>query len=301
MIDVVIISYNEPKATLRAVNTFFKQTKSKKIRVTVVDPFPEVEKFLRKNIKDKRFNFILDPGEGKNSAITLVFQEYNSDNKNDLFILTDGDVFVSDNAIEKISKAFKNPKLGCVAGRPVSTDPKNTKYGYWSHFLFSAANKMRKNLSKQNKVFETTGYLQAIRKGVIFECPEGTADDNIIPYLFWKKGYLIKYLPEVEVYVKNPNNWIDWKNQKIRNIKSHEKISRVAPDMPRMKTFYSEAKGGISLFFAYPKKIKEFLWTIQLYLARFFIYGKAFRDIKNKKSYRDDWRETEIASTRPLD
>ena len=39
MIDVIITSYNEPKATLRAVNVFLKQKQVKDFRITVVDPF----------------------------------------------------------------------------------------------------------------------------------------------------------------------------------------------------------------------------------------------------------------------
>ena len=75
MIDIIITSYNEPKATLRAVNTFLNQEIKKDFRITVVDPFPEVEEFLKKNIKDKRFNFFLDPGEGKSYALNILFQE----------------------------------------------------------------------------------------------------------------------------------------------------------------------------------------------------------------------------------
>ena len=52
----------EPKSTLKAVKIILKQI-GKKDRVTVVDPFTEVEEFLRKEVNDKRFNFFLDPGE----------------------------------------------------------------------------------------------------------------------------------------------------------------------------------------------------------------------------------------------
>ena len=76
-------------------------------RVIVADPFPEVETFLKKNISDKRFNFFLDPGEGKNEALTMIFQEYHSSNKNDIFILTDGDVLASENAVNEIIKILK--------------------------------------------------------------------------------------------------------------------------------------------------------------------------------------------------
>ncbi|MDP2672669.1 MAG: glycosyltransferase, partial [Nanoarchaeota archaeon] len=75
MIDVIITSYNEPKATLRAVKIFLEQLPKKNARIIVADPFPIVEKFLKKNIKDKRFVFFLDPGEGKSYALNLIFQE----------------------------------------------------------------------------------------------------------------------------------------------------------------------------------------------------------------------------------
>jgi len=154
MIDVLINSYNEPKATLRAVTTFLNQYSGDDLRVTVIDPFPEVEKFLRGNIKDSRFNFFLDPGEGKSYSLNLIFQELGSDNKNDIFISTDGDVHVSDNAVVDILKAFEDQDVGAITARPVSIDSRDTKYGFWSHFLFNGIHKVRKKLSNEKKFFE---------------------------------------------------------------------------------------------------------------------------------------------------
>lgn len=301
MIDIIITSYNEPKATLRAVNTFLEQDVNHKFHVIVVDPFQEVGDFLKKEVKDKRFNFFLDPGEGKSYALKLLFQEYNSNNKEDIFILTDGDVYVSDNTISEIVKAFENPEIGCVTGKPVSIDPRNTKFGYWSHFLLDGIHNARKKLSSQENFFECSGYLFAIRKGVIKEFPLETSEDCIIPYLFWNKGYKIKYLPNVEVYVKNPNNWKDWINQKIRNVKGHENLRNIAPNIPRTKSLFNEIKNGWYYLFYFPKNAKEFFWTTQLYFARLYLYYKAFKDIRQNKTYQDGWREVETPSTRTLD
>lgn len=301
MIDIIITSYNEPKATLRAVNTFLNQNTKEKFRVIVCDPFPEVEKFLKKNIKDKRFVFFLDPGEGKSYALNLLFQEYYSSNKGDLFILTDGDVYVSNNAVNEISKAFKNPEMGCITGKPVAIDNRNKKYGFWANFAFSGIDKARKNLSDKKRFFECSGYLFAIRKGVINEFPLDASEDSIIPYLFWKRGYKIKYLPEVEVYVKNPGNFKDYVNQKIRNIKGHENLNKIAPDMPRTKSLLNEIKYGWYFLFIFPGNLNEFFWTLQLYFVRLYIYFKAFKDLKKKKVYSDGWREVETESTKPLD
>ncbi|MBI4116560.1 glycosyltransferase [Candidatus Pacearchaeota archaeon] len=301
MINIIITSFNEPKATLRAVNVFLSQKISQKFKVIVVDPFPEVGRFLKKEIKDERFVFFLDPGEGKSCALNLLFQEFYSNDKNDIFILTDGDVYVSQNAVFELLTAFKNPKIGCVTGKPVPLEDRKTKYGYWANFLFDAAHKLRKKLSEKKVFFECSGYLFAIRNGVIKGFPGDVSEDSIIPHLFWKKGFEIFYAEKAEVYVKNPDNWNDWKNQKIRNIKGHENLSKIAPELPRTKTFFNEVKNGLFVFFAHPKNCKELFWLAQLYFARLYIYLVAFKEIKKNKEYSDGWREVEIKSTKPLD
>jgi cellulose synthase/poly-beta-1,6-N-acetylglucosamine synthase-like glycosyltransferase len=301
MIHIIITSYNEPKATLRAVKTFLNQDIPEEFKIIVVDPFPEVEEFLNKNINDKRVEFFLDPGEGKSYALNLLFQENFSENKNDLFILTDGDVYVSGNAVKEIIKAFKDKKVGCITCQPISIDSRKTKYGYWSHLLFKGIDKTRRRLSNEKKFFECSGYLFAIRNGVLFDFPLETSEDSIIPYLFWKKGYEIRYLPQVEVFVKNPDNWKDWKNQKIRNIKGHENLDKIAPDMPRTKTLWNEIKYGTLFALSFPKNFQEFFWTISLFYARLKLYLIAFKELKKQKDYSDGWRETEIDSTKPLD
>lgn len=301
MIDIIITSYKEPKSTLRAVNAFLKQDIKQDFRIIVVDPFPEVGEFLKKNIKSEKFNFYLDSGEGKSYALNLLFQEYGSSDKDDIFIMTDGDVYVSENAVSEIMKKFNNGKIGCVTGKPVSLNSRKTKYGYWSHLLFEGIDKVRNRLSNERKFLECSGYLFAIRKGVILDFPLETSEDSIIPYLFWKKGYEISYVRRAEVYVKNPDNFKDWKNQKIRNIKGHENLNKIAQDMPRTKSFWNEIKEGIIFALNFPRNLNEIFWTMQLFFARFYIYIEAFWELKKKNKYQDGWRKIEIKSTMPLD
>jgi len=301
MIDIIIASYNEPKSTLRAVNSFLNQKIKEDFRITVVDPFLEVGDFLKKNIKSKNFVFYHDPGEGKSYALNLLFQEYASSSEEDIFILTDGDVYVSENSVKVILQEFKNKEIGCLTGKPVSVDSKDNKYGYWSHLLFDGIDKVRKRLSKEKKFFECSGYLFAIRKNVIIDFPLETSEDSIIPYLFWKKGYKRAYTPEAKVFVKNPANWKDWVNQKIRNIKGHENLNKIAKDMPRTKSLFNEIKEGALFALFYSRSLKQFWWTLELYFARLYIYLRAFKELKKKKSYSDGWRKVETKSTKPLD
>jgi cellulose synthase/poly-beta-1,6-N-acetylglucosamine synthase-like glycosyltransferase len=301
MINIVITSYNEPKATLRSVNSFLKQKINKEIKVIVCDPFEEVGTFIKSNIKDKRVEFFLDPGEGKSYALNLILKSIYSKNKSDIIVFTDGDVFVSSNSLQEISNAFDDSSIGCITGKPVSTDPRTSKYGYWANLVFSGIDRVRRDFSDKQKFFECSGYLFAIRNGVIEEFPMDASEDSILPYLFWKKGYKIKYIEKAEVYVKNPGNWKDWLNQKIRNIKGHENLNKLAPDLPRTKSLFNEIKYGFFYSLLYPRNFKELLWTFELYFARLYIYLRAFKEISKNKSYSDGWREVETESTKPLD
>lgn len=301
MIDIIITSYKEPRATLRAVNAFLSQEIKDKFRITVVDPFPEVKDFINKNVKSKNVSFFLDYGEGKGYALNLLFEKLYSKNTNDILILTDGDVYVSSNAVSEILKEFENPNVGCVAGKPVPIDSIDNKYGYWAHLLFyKGADRIRKKLSKKGKFFECSGYLFAIRNGVINGFPIETSEDSIIPYLFYRKGYKIAYAEEAEVYVKNPDNFKDWANQRIRNIKAHENLNKLEPDLPRTKSFFNEIKEGLFVVLISPRSIKQFIWMIELLFARLYVNIKALKELR-KRSYSDGWRETEINSTKPLD
>ena len=300
MIDVIITSYNEPKSTIRAVKVFLK-SKRKDLRITVVDPFPEVENILREEIKDERFVFYPDPGEGKSYALNLLFQEYASSNKKDLFILTDGDVYVSDNVIKEIEKAFEDVKIGCVTGKPISVDSTDTKYGYWAHVAFRGIDRVRQEFSRRKEFFECSGYLFAIRKGVILDFPIEASEDSIIPYLFWKKGYKIKYAFEAEVFVKNPSTWKDWLTQKIRNVKGHENLNKIAPDMPRTKSFWNEVKWGALFVLKQPQTLKQVWWTIELYGARLYLYYCSFKELRKKLSYQDGWRGQAVTKTTEME
>ncbi|MBI2630261.1 glycosyltransferase family 2 protein [Candidatus Pacearchaeota archaeon] len=302
MIHIIITAYGEPNSTIRCINSFLSQKIKQNYKIIVADPFPETEKIIKKEFKNnKKIEFFLDPGEGKSYALNTIFEKIYS-TPEDIIILTDGDVYVSNNTVSAFLEAFKDKEIGAATGQPVSVDSRETMFGFWSHLLFAGIDSVRKELSEKKQFFECSGYLFAIRNGVLQGFPLETSEDSIIPYLFWKKNYKIKYLPEIEVYVKNPGNWKDWKLQKIRNIKGHENLNKLEKEMPRTKSFFNEIKKGTFFALTYPKTIKEFVWTMNLFIARLYIYLIALYQTKIKKSsYQDGWRTESTESTRSLD
>jgi cellulose synthase/poly-beta-1,6-N-acetylglucosamine synthase-like glycosyltransferase len=303
MITVIITSYNEPKATFRAVEKILKQKTQDELKVIVMDPFPEVETFLKENIADKRFEFILDPGEGKPYAMNMLFEMLYLENTEDILVFTDGDVYVSENTLEEIEKAFKDKSVGCVTGKPRATNPRNTKYGYWANLSYDGIDKVRKKLSDKGEFLQTSGYLFAIRNGLVKETLEDVPEDCVIPYFVWKKGYKVKYLPNAEVYIQYPSNFQDWINQRTRTIKAHENLNKIVPDMPRTKSLMNEIKEGLLFSLTHPKNIKEYGWLSQLYAARLYMYYKSFKanKVTSKETFDPGWRESEVQSAKPLD
>jgi cellulose synthase/poly-beta-1,6-N-acetylglucosamine synthase-like glycosyltransferase len=304
MIDIIIHSFKEPKSTLRAVKKFLEQADKLSVgfRIIVVDPFVEVKDFLKQNIKDKRVGFFLDPGEGKTYATNLLLNYIKSEEDEDVIIFSDGDVYPGDEAVKEIMDKFKDSQVGCVAGKPVSVDSRSEKFGYWSKLLYDGVDKVRKKLDKKERFFQVSGYLFAIRKPLLEEIPPDIPEDAVIPFMAWKKGYKIAYADKAEVFVKYPDNWDDWFNQRVRTIKAHENIGKLVPDMPRTKSFWSEIKNGLIFSLFYPRSLKEFFWTLSLYSARLKIYYASFKEGRKKESAFDPgWREQEIQSTKPLD
>ena len=304
MINIIITSYNEPLSTERAINAFLSQKIPKPFKITIADPFEEVKNFIEKKFKNNtEVEFFLYEDLGKSYALNSLFRKLYSSNKNDIIILTDGDVFVENNVINEILEAFKDENTGVISGHPIPLDKRDNKYGFWANLQFDAMNQIRKNLSNKG-FFEASGYLFAIRNGVIKGFPEDSSEDSIIPFLFYEKGYKIKYLEDAKVYVKNPSNWKDWLNQRKRNIKGHSTIRKNSSNsqITQTKTLSNEIRGGVIFSLTYPKNLKGYFWTIQFYFARLYAWISAYYEIKfSKKKYKDGWRETEIKSTKTLD
>ncbi len=292
MISIIITAFKEPKTIGRAIEAFLKQKIREEYELIVACPDKETEDVVKKYMKKyKQIKHFKDPGKGKSYALNLLFKIA----KGRILTLTDGDVYVGENSVNEILKLFEDPKIGCVTGRPVSTNPRNEMLGYWSHLLYDAgAHRIRKEKFERGEFLECSGYLFAFRNGIIKEIPLDVAEDSIIPYYFWKKGYKIGYAEKAVVYVKNPTNLRDFIKQRKRTAGAHVKLTKYAPDFPKVKSFWNEVKKGTFWALSYPKNLKEFCWTLLLFFVRLYIWISLFIDIKfKKKYYHDAWERIE--------
>src|SRR3989344_8190828 len=197
MISIIITSFNEPHLE-RAINSILNQKINYKHEIIIAAPDKEAEK-LTKKYKIKYFK---DPEKGKSYALNLLLKKI----KSEILIFTDGDVYLGNNSINEIMELFKDKKIGIVTGRPFPQETRKNKWGYFANLLFYGAHKIRKKLFNKEKFLECSGYLFAFRNNIIKEFPLDVAEDTIIPYIFYKKGYKIGYAEKALVYIKNPNN-----------------------------------------------------------------------------------------------
>jgi biofilm PGA synthesis N-glycosyltransferase PgaC len=295
MISVIITAFKEPGTIGKAIESFVSQSIKEKYELIISAPDEETLEVARKYIKkNKKIKLFKDPGKGKSYALNLLLSKV----KGDIIILSDGDVYISENSVNEILNKFEDKKVGCVSGRPFPVETRKTKYGYWANFLFDSAHRLRKKLSEEEKFLECSGYLWAFRSKIIKNFPLDVAEDTIIPYFFWEKGYKISYAENALVYVKNVSNWKEWVSQKVRTSRAHETLDKYVDTKktPRTKTFMNEAKGAFSLF-SYMKSLKEIFWTAELIFARLYIWILVFLDVYIKKKYhKDKW--TRVESTK---
>lgn len=291
MISIIITAFREPQVA-KAIESIISQEIPKDYELIVACPDEETKKIVERYAgENKNIKHFQDPGKGKSFALNQLFTVA----KGDILVFTDGDVYLGENAVQEIIKPFQDPKVGCVGGRVVSQNDKKTMLGYWSHLLADiGAHRMRKKRYRENKFFECSGYLFAIRNHVISEIPLDVAEDAMIPYYFYKKGMKLVYAEDAKVYVKNPTTFKDWVKQRKRTAGAHTKLSHYEPGFPKMKSFRNEVVHGMTAVWSYPISIREYWWTLLLVGARLYMWSALFYDEHFKKKYYNDaWERVE--------
>lgn len=293
MISIIITAWEEPEETDRCIRSFLSQDIPDGYEVWVTCPDDGTKQVVMRYIEKypKVVKFLQQPMElGKNATMDLLAKK----SSGDIVIFTDGDVFVSKNSVMEIYKKFEDPKVGCVTGRPVSLNDKNTMLGYWSHLLTEAgAHNIRLEKARKSEFIECSGYLFAIRKGIVGDMPDDVAEDSIVPFMFMKKGYNVAYADKALVYVTYPKSFGRWVRQKVRSSKSHEMLDKYmgADKSFRSKSFANEALKGWRWALSYPENLKEFFWTCLLFPARLYVWLVYVYETRVLgRHYLDRWR-----------
>lgn len=281
MLSIIITTWKEPETVKKAIQSFLDEKIQQSYEILVAAPDQEtIDSAKTMQKKYNQIKIIKDPLKGKPTALNLAFKKA----KGGILILTDGDVYIKKGAVKELLKQLENKQVGCVSGHPLPTNSKNTMLGFWSHLLTDVgAHKRRLELQSKDKFMVATGYLMALKKGIIKKIPEETlVDDAVISHLVYKAGYKIRYAENAIVNVKFPTNFKDWIKQKRRSAGGYNQLEYIIGEKDKMRSFTKESS-KITWALSYPKTIKEFFWTFLLILARLYLWLLVFIDINIKK------------------
>lgn len=273
MLSVVITAYQEAETIGRAIAAFLSQLPAD-AEIIVVSPDPATTAVADAYAKEYAcVRHARDPQQGKPAALNIGLRAA----RGDLVVLSDGDVHVADDALAPLLAPFDDPRTGAVTGRPVSTSPRDTILGYWSHLLTDAgAHQMRLSRDRANDFLVCSGYLFAIRRELIDEVPsEALAEDAVISHKIAQQGYRIRYAPDALVYVKYPDSYGDWLRQRVRSAGGYaQPFVRQSPY--RMRSPRLEFLKGTPHALRYPRSFREFVWTLLLFGARLHLWMLVF-------------------------
>ncbi len=237
------------------------------------------------------YKIIRDSAQGKPNAINMSVKEA----KGEILILTDGDMYISENSIKLLLKHFDDENVGGVSGHPVSQDNKTSQFGYYGHLFCAAAHKKRLN----SPTTPMSGYLYAIRNDSrLWPLPkEIRAEDAYISTKLLELGYKLEYEPNALAYVKFPQNMKDWLTQKTRSLGGNVQLkhfneSESTTTKPKTRNIKEDLK--MAYFpLTYAKTPKEFIYSLLLYPLRLYLWVKIYIQDKKKSYSNGAWQRIE--------
>lgn len=278
-ITILITAFKE-SATIRQAMAAFLRQMPDNAELLVVCPDEETTAVINHHAQSHpQIRHIQDPGTGKPAALNIGLAEA----KGNIIVLSDGDIVVADDALAPLLSPFADENVGAVTGHPLSSSPRDTKLGYWSHLLTEGAHQERLRRDAIGEFLLCSGYLFAYRKALIEHIPEDAlSEDAVISHRIAEQGYRIRYAPDSLVYVKYPTTYQDWLIQKVRSAGGYaQEYVRNSPY--QMRSAKLEAIHGTRLALGYAKNLREFGWTLQLFVARMHLWSLVFWQVRVKK------------------
>lgn len=208
-ISIGVIVYNEEHNIARLLDSLLHQ-KLKHIRISEIvvvssgsiDNTNKIVKVLSE--KNSKIKLICQKKRlGKASAVNLFL----SNAKQDILIMSSGDILPKINTVEEITLPFKDKNVGIVGSHPIPLNDPNTFFGFTAHLLWN----LHHILSlKTPKMGEFIAFRKAFR-----QIPNVSAvDEANIEALIRGQGYISVYAPKAIIYNKGAENLHDFINRR---------------------------------------------------------------------------------------
>ncbi len=290
MISVILTAFREADSVARAMDSVLEQLPPSG-ELLVVCPDPETTAVVDAYAnRQPDVRHVADPQRGKPAALNYGLIAA----RGEIVVLSDGDVVIAEDALAPLLAPFADPEVGAVTGRPVSTNPRTTLLGYWSHLLTDAAHHTRLRRDHAGEFLLCSGYLFAFRRALIEHVPEDAlAEDAVISHRIAQEGYRIRYAPAARVKVNYPTTYVDWLRQKVRSAGGYaQDYVRNSPF--RMRSARLELLHGTQFALRYARSARELLWSLLLFGARLHLWLLVFVKVRLlRRSLSHLWQRVE--------
>jgi biofilm PGA synthesis N-glycosyltransferase PgaC len=290
MLSILITAFRESKTIGHAIEAFLSQLPPQ-AEILVICPDPETTTVVDDYAaRYPAVRHLADPQRGKPAALNIGLREA----QGDIVVLSDGDVAAAKDALAPLLAPFDDPKVGAVSSHPLSTSPRDTVLGYWSHLLTESIHQIRLARDQAGLFLVCSGYLFAFRRALVAHVPEDAlAEDAVISHRIASQGYRIRYAPQAHVSVKYPTTYRDWLRQKVRSTGGYAQ-PYVRNAAVRMRSLWLETIEGTRVALRYPRNVREFLWTLLLFAARLQMWLLVFVNVRLlRRSFDALWQRVE--------
>jgi len=269
---IILTSYNETDLIKKAIERIVIPnidiwTNLKLIIVaTNINTINKAKSVIENLPTKKNITLIQDFGLGKPEALNLAISKSNIP-KTSTLVLTDGDVYLSDNSLKELINKVEKTNSEIVSGHPVSIEDRNLMFGFFSHLFCSAADYKRKTTTNT----PASGYLYAIKNWKnIFPLPKNLrAEDAYISQKKLLERQTIQYAPKATVNVMFPKNTSDWLKQKTRSLGGNVQLTKF--NIQKSRNVLEDIKMTIYPI-KFAKDTKEYFFLLYLYPLRAYLW-----------------------------
>lgn len=138
--------------------------------------------------------------------------------KGEILVFSDANSFYKEDALRKLVRNFSDSKVGCVCGKLVYTDVKNSSVSRGENLYWKYENFIKTEESRLGKLLITNGSIQAVRKELYPYPDADIADDFSLPILIQRQRARIVYEPEALTFEVATQSLKEEFGQKVRII-----------------------------------------------------------------------------------
>jgi peptidoglycan-N-acetylglucosamine deacetylase len=217
-VSVLIAAYNEEKVINRTVDSLL-QNGYEQMEIIVIDDGSKDRtlEVVRERFAENPVVVILtQPNSGKSAALNNGIRHA----KYDILVAVDADTLFAQDAIEKLTRHFAEPKVGAVSGNARVGNKSNWITRFQSIEYIYGFNLDRRALDLLNAITVVPGAVGAWRKQPVLDCGgflhDTLAEDTDLTLAIRRRGYIIRYEQDAIAYTEAPEDTKSLLKQRFR-------------------------------------------------------------------------------------